>query len=86
MGCGRWCIISTGNNCSYKVIGAGLNKAFPNLFKDKAKEVEKILTDTHKKNYNVDDKGLEKLYNISELQILREHLQTLLIYKTIIKI
>jgi hypothetical protein len=66
-GAGGGALLAPATTAATRVIGAGLNKAFPNLFKDKAKEVEKILTDTHKKNYNVDDKGLEKLYNISEL-------------------
>ena len=66
-GAGGGALLAPATTAATRVIGAGLNKAFPNLFKDKAKEVEKILTDTHKKNYNVDDEGLKKLYNISEL-------------------
>lgn len=71
-GAGGGALLAPATTAATRVIGAGLNKAFPNLFKDKAKEVEKILNDTHKKKYNVDDKGLEKLYNISELPNIKK--------------
>ena len=66
-GAGGGALLAPATTGVMRVAGAGLNKAFPRLFKDKTKEVEKILNDTHKKNYNVDDKGLQKLYQISEL-------------------
>ena len=66
-GAGGGALLAPATTGVMRVAGAGLNKAFPKLFKDKTKEVEKILNDTHKKNYNVDDKGLQKLYQISEL-------------------
>ena len=66
-GAGGGALLAPATTAATRLIGSGLNKAFPKLFKDKGKEVEKILKETHKKNYNVDDKGLEKLYKISEL-------------------
>ena len=71
-GAGGGALLAPATTAATRAIGAGLNKAFPNLFKDKAKEVEKILTDTHKKNYNVDDEGLKKLYQISELPNIKK--------------
>ena len=53
-------------------IGRGINRAFPDAFKNKPKEIIKTIKDAHKKNYNVDDKTLERLYKIPALPRLQK--------------
>ena len=60
-----------------KGIGLGLNKTLPNFFKNKPKEIIKTIKDVHKKNYNVDDKALERLYNIPMLPRLQKMWQSI---------
>ena len=51
-----------------KVGAMGLNKLFPQLFKNKQmqREVTDVLHGIHKNKYNLNDKQLQNVYNISK--------------------
>ncbi|ANS05591.1 glucosaminidase [uncultured Mediterranean phage] len=87
IGAGAGAVLSPAVTGLTRGIGMGVNKALPNLFKDKPKEIIKTIKDVHKKNYGVDEKTLERLYNIPTLPRLQKMWQSIAegenVYKTI---
>ena len=71
IGAGAGAVLSPAVTGLTQGIGRGVSRAFPDLFKNKPKEIIKTIKDAHKKNYNVDDKTLERLYKIPMLPRLQ---------------